>query len=80
MKVLTSKKYKLRGFFPNSGQSDIPSGWVLEELPVKKFQTFTPSTIILSELKYVDGDRVYFLEKDGSIRGAELAFEVDYLV
>lgn len=79
MKVLTSQKYKLRGFFPNSGNGNIPSGWVLEELPKKNFSKFTPSTVILSELKYVDGGRVYFLERDGSVRGAELAFEVNYL-
>lgn len=65
MKVVKSDKYIIVGFNSNPDTSNsIPRGWIIRS---KEVPNFDSETLIISELKYIDRGRVYFLKKDGTI-------------
>lgn len=74
MKVVRSEKFQILGF--QSKRNDfIPAGWVIKSRNFKCIKDFEPEIVVVSELKYVDGGRVYFLTRDGKIRECALAVE-----
>lgn len=67
MRVFGSDRYRLLGYLPVSMGADSRMMWVLEALPIPG-RPFAQQTIAVMECKYMDGDILYFLEKDGSVQ------------
>lgn len=76
MKVFHSTQYSVIGF--ENGLDSRYRGWVLQQKVSSK--DFVPQTVIISEAKFIDGDKVIFLQRDGQAIWKRIAIQYEYLM
>lgn len=67
MRTFDSRHYTLEGYGPVSIRGVMTNMWILRTRPDPKFKQNSTSTIVVSEAKFVDSGKVYFLKEDGSV-------------